>query len=137
MNDFTYAWLIIASITLLMFLVQTAVQTENPEGPTFLNGTNPISRYYNSQGLDDSHPNSGLPGASSGGSQSDYTDEYRVTQSWIGSIAGNNFIGDTLDMPYNMLKSMSLPDTVCNAFGAFWWGLMILMTVMMILGKEI
>lgn len=137
MNDFTYAWLIMASITLVMFLAQAAIAEENPEGQVYLNGTNPISRYYTGGEFDDSDPRSNLPNAGSGESaQNDYTDEYRVTQSWFGNAIGNNYVGDALSMPFNIMKSMGLPNTVANIFGAFWFGLLILITALMILGKE-
>jgi hypothetical protein len=138
MNDFTYAWLVVASISMMFFLASLAAAEVNPEGIQFMNGTNIISRHNTDGGFDDSQPYIDLPDASTGegSSNNDFTDQYSVSQSWFGSLAGNNYLGDTLSMPFNILKMMGLPDKVANVFGAFWWGLLILLTVMMILGKE-
>jgi len=137
MNDFTYAWLVWGSITLVMFLVQAAVAAENPDGPIYLNNTDVITRNMDRLGDINKTHYEDLPDAATGQSgQNDFTDEYKVTQSWLGSWAGNNYIGDVLDMPYNLFKSMGLPEVVCNGFGSFWWGFAILLLVAMILGKE-
>lgn len=137
MNDFTYAWLVVASISLVFFLSSLATAAENPEGLQYMNGTNIINRHYVDGNFDDSQPHLDLPDASTGDSSSnDFTDQYKVSQSWFGSLAGDNYLGDALSMPFNILKTMGLPDAVANAFGAFWWGILVLLTVVMILGKE-
>lgn len=137
MNDFTYMWLVVASISLIFFLAQLAISEENPSGTIIMQGNNLIIRQYAEAGLNDSNIYAGLPDASSGeNANNDYTDEYRVTQGWIGSLIGKNYLSDALDTPFNLLKSMGLPPALSNAMGAFWWGLLILLTVMMVLGKE-
>jgi len=138
MNDFTYMWLMMACITLVMIFAQGAINVENPDGPVYLNGTNVVSRHYTSVGqLDDTNPYEDLPDASSGeSSENDYTDEYRVSQSWLGSLVGNNYLGDVLSSPFNIFKAMGLPSTISNIIGAFWWGFLLLLTAMMLIGKE-
>jgi len=137
MNDFTYAWLVVASITLVFFLAQAAISVENPAGAVYLNDTSLLTRNFDKFGnVNQSNPYGELPDAGTGQTENDFTDEYRVTQSWLGSLVGNNYLGDVLDTPYNILKSMRLPDIIANAIGSFWWGLLILLSVAMILGKE-
>ena len=136
MNDFTKAWLVVACITAIMMIAQLAISTENPNGIQIISDNNMVTRYQAQGQLNDSNPYSVLPSATTTGQSgaSDYTDQYRVSQDWMGK-GGGNFLQDALSAPYNILKSMNLPGELVWILGSLWYGLLMLLTAMMLLGK--
>lgn len=136
MNDFTYAWLICAGITLLMVLSQAAISQENPSGQQIISlSDNALTRNYQNGQFDDSKPYENLPRSPGGQGNNDYTDEYRVMQNWLGG-SGNSVFQDVLSAPFDFLKAMKLPDFIVGILGAFWWILLGILTAMMLFNRE-
>jgi hypothetical protein len=135
MNDWTKAWLVVACITLIMIFFNLARAAENPDGTTTLTGNNMIERYNTEAGLNDNDPYSSLPSGSSDATDQ-FTDEYRVTQTYFAAGHGSNLLQDVLSAPYNIMKSMQLPSDIVNVLGTFWWLLVGILFVMMLTGRE-
>jgi hypothetical protein len=119
-----------------MIFFNLAKNSENPDGTTIITGNNMIERYNTEAGLNDNDPYSSLPNSSSSDAADQFTDEYRVTTSYFGSGHGSNLLQDVFSSPYNIMKSMQLPNDIVNVLGTFWWLLIGILFVMMLFGRE-
>lgn len=135
MNDFTKAWLVMISITLVFYFAQLATYHENPEGSSqFMSQTTQLGN-ISSPGTDTTNPNNDLPGSDSINSDSGgnlFSDPLTLVWNWILGIPGAKYVTTLLSTPTWTLHLIGLPADIIFPLAALWYGLIILLTVMMI-----
>ena len=141
MSNITIALVTMLSLTVIMFLGQTAVIEINPSA----------SNFYNCQGsaldnlgdcssyqLSDTDPAGVLPTSETGVSAETgnvYTDTPSGIKTFFLNTLGLGYVLNLLSAPFNLLKSIGLPGAFAYAVGGLWYGVMILLFVAFILGR--
>lgn len=146
MSNLTTALVIMLSINVIFLLGQASVMEINPEGTNFydcqgsmlgdLSTGNCSNQAYL---LDDTDPASVLPEGETSVSPETgnvYTDTFTTSRSWLLDSLGLRYVVNLLSAPYNILKSIGLPDIFAFAIGGLWYGITLFLIVAFILGRH-
>lgn len=141
-SNLTLALVFVMALNLLMGLSQLATTDINPEGPNYFNCEGSmLDNFGNCQTnlLNTSQTISQLPtGESSIEPQTNniFTDTFRSIKKWVTNIPGVNYLFGIITGPYNIIKSLNLPDGFTFTIGAFWYGITLFLIIAFIWGRE-
>lgn len=143
MGNYLMAFLIVIGINLMLWLGQAAVLDINPSGTTFgdyqgnmFGKTNEGNTHYQ---LNESDPYGMLPKGNSAidpDTGNIFTDAYNTIKGWLADKTGARYLMAIVSAPYNFLKALHLPEMFVYAFGTFWYLLTILISVLMLTGRD-
>ena len=140
-TPFSRYLIIMLSINMILFLVQTAIVTTNPDGPVFFDvGNSPAGQFLDSSnglvinasevGLDVEEPVEAE-------STNVFTDAFKKIKQWFSKLDRNfGLFTGMLGQPYGFLKGIGVPQAICTAFGVIWYGLMALLVAGIIGGRN-
>lgn len=133
-----YIWVIMAVISVVLFLFQSSVDGINANGTTLYNyegGIIDAYSYGNYTGIVD--PSQGIPELEaevSTGGDSGYTDIFQSIKSWFQDTKTGKIIGGLYYAVPNIIKGMGLPNSFSFALGLLWTLIAIFSFVMFMRG---
>jgi hypothetical protein len=152
MGNLTTAVVFVIAINVLMFLTQSAIFAINPDTPqSFFSNKGTLLANFdtnNNRGIDlnanyslDTDGNAerlptaeGFVSPSSSGDL--FTDAFSSIKSWFAKSTGLSYLGSVLSAPYNILKSMGLPNPFVFAMGTLWYVITFLVLIAFLWGRD-
>ncbi len=145
MGNLTMALMFVLVLNVFMFLSQASVMNLNPEGTEFHNREGTMLESFNKGEvdgdpvLDTQSTTDALPeaeGTISATTGNLFTDTFSSIKNWFAKATGLSYLYGIVSAPYNMLKSMNLPNDFVFAIGTLWYGLTLFLIVAFFWGKE-
>jgi len=145
MSNLTYALVIMLSLNAILILGQASVLGIN-EDASLIYHCNGTMLGELSTGCDDGtyilsdgESTTQLPSASSSVNAEtgvSYTDSITTSRSWLLESTGLGYVVNLLSAPYNIIKSLGLPEIFAFAIGGLWYGVTLFLLVAFILGRN-
>lgn len=147
MGNLTINMVFVLTVNVLMFLGQIAVYNLNPESAPnyYSNKGTVLENFDKNRGigepvLDTDNAINELPsgeGSVSPTTGNFFTDTFSSIGSWFKQKTGLAYLFGIISAPYNMLKSMNLPNPYCYAIGTLWYGLTLFFVIAFFWGRDI
>jgi len=139
--DIRYMWVVMATLSVVLFMFQTSADAVSPSASTIFNYNGSIIQIYDdgeySQEID---PNNGMPvlpaEISSSGGDSGFTDIFQSIKSWFQDSKGGKVVGGLYYAVPNILNGIGLPSPFSYALGIFWTLLAIFSFIMFMRGMS-
>lgn len=136
MNPLITALIVVLSLNAFMWMSQSAITEMNP-AVTFYTGEGGIlENHALGNGTD---PYSELPttgGAVSTESGNIFIDTFGTFMNWIAQKSGFDTVIQTLKAPYNLMKTIGVPEDLANIIGTMWYLVTILLVVLVATGRN-
>lgn len=149
MSNLTTALAIMLSINVIFILSQAAVLEVGAEIGTeqeffscsgsMLSAFEQNACQNSTRLLADENPASILPSGESAVSPTTgniFTDAFSSIKSWFLDSLGLRYLTNLLSGPYNIIKSMGLPETFAFAIGGLWYGITLFLLVAFFTGRD-
>lgn len=144
-NMITNALIFIMVLNALMFLSQLASADMNPEGVVFYNCEGSMIDGFGNCNQSFSYLNTSdtinqLPTAESSVDVSTgniFTDTFRSIKNWITQSTGLRYVFGMLKAPYNICKSLNLPEAIATTFGVLWYAITLFLIIAFIWGRDV
>ena len=142
MGNLTIALVFVITLNVLMFLVQAATLDINPDAPNFFTNEGTMLDRFDAGGniLDTGSISTQIPqnevniNPTTGNL---FTDTFSSMKKWFGESTGVNYIFSILAAPYNMVKSINLPNAFTFAIGTLWYAITLFLIVAFIWGRDV
>lgn len=134
MNPLLTALVIVLSINAIMWTSETAIVEMG--GPSFYNKQGILENHNLSEGVD---PYAELPttgGAVTTDTGNIFIDTFGSFMNWLAQKTGFDAVIQTLKAPYNIMKSMGIPNDLADLFGTLWYLVTILLVVLVVTGRN-
>jgi hypothetical protein len=141
----TTALIFVLTVNVLMFLTQAAILDVNPTGTAFYSMEGSILEEFDAPTEDGEHIldtndiHSNLPESESSISPTTgniFTDTFTSIKNWFGDAIGLSYLYSIISAPYNLLKSMQLPNDFVYAVGTLWYAVTLFLVVAFALGRN-
>lgn len=146
MSNILIGLIVMTSITVLMILGQAAILEINPQGPQFYACKGSILEGIDANAcngalyvLNDQNSSGQLPSTTSSVSPTTgnvFTDTPTTAKNWLLQNTGLGYLFNLLGAPYYILNAIGLPNIIAFTFGAMWYGIMLLLIILLILGRN-
>lgn len=146
MSAITYAFTVVMAINVMLFLGQIAVLETNTEAPIFHDCQGSLLGSFETGNcsagnyiLDDSDPTSRLASGETSISPETgniFTDAFTALKSWFLESTGLSYLVQILSAPYNFLKALMLPEAFVFAVGTLWYGVTLLLIILVLIGRD-
>jgi len=146
MGNLTIALVFVMSLNVLMFLGQAAVYDLNPAtAPTFWTNEGTLLENFDASGgvgepvIDTQETINELPageGSVSPTTGNLFTDTFSSIKRWVARSTGLAYLFGIVSAPYNILKSMGLPNDFVYAMGTLWYGITLFLVIAFFWGKD-
>lgn len=142
-DKFLLAFIIMLGINIVLGLTQVSMININPNSQRFFNlSTSPAGAYIHDGELVNgsiSELPSEVKGESgsviTGGSFSLFTDPVSTIKNFFINTLGGKYITAMFRAPYDFVKSAGVPQDVAIYIGVLWYGFMILLLALVIIGR--
>ena len=146
MGNLTIALVFVMTLNVLMFMSQVAILDLNPEASPYFwtNKGTMLENFDKTGGSGDAVLNTDLvtedlpagDGSVSPTTGNIFTDVFNSIKGWFGRSTGLAYITGIVSAPYNVLKSMNLPNEFVFAMGTLWYGITFFLVVAFFWGRE-
>ena len=151
MNTLTYAFLVVMSINVMLFIGQAAMLDINPDGPQLYHCEGNLLGAFEATGcttpgsyyLNNTDPTASLPSGETSVSPETgniFTDAFTGIKSWFLKSTGLSYVGNILNAPYNVLSAI-LPGPETQPFvfaiGSGWYALTFFLLVAFLFGRDL
>src|SRR4030042_1674714 len=145
MGNLTVALVFVLTLNVLLYLGQVASYSLNPESsPVFFTNKGTMLETFDKNAgegtptLDTEQTTNVLPsteGSVSPTTGNFYTDTFSSIKGWFAQKTGIAYIFGILSAPYNVLKSMNLPNEFSYAVGTLWYGTTLFLIIAFFWGR--
>lgn len=145
MGNLTIALVFVLTLNVLMYMTQVAILDINPNAPQFWTNEGTILENFDKTGgtgepvIDSDNVMGDLPageGSVSPTTGNLFTDVFSSIKRWVAQKTGIAYITGIVLAPYNILKSMGLPNSFVFAMGSLWYGVTFFLVVSFFWGRE-
>lgn len=144
MGNVVVAFTFVMILNVLMFLSQIALVTVSPDTNTLINFDQSLLDDYDIKNGTDKQLNTDkvsidLPageGSISPVTQNYFTDIFSSIKNWIADTTGLKYLKAIALSPYNLLQAMNLPQNFSFAIGTLWYGISILLFILLLWGQD-
>ncbi len=145
MGNLTVALVFVLTLNTLMFLAQASTLDLNPDGPVFYTNEGTLLNHFDkNEGegdpvIDTDQLTEDLPageGSVSPTTGNLFTDTFSSIKRWFSQSKGVRYITGIISAPYDLLKSMGLPNEFSFAIGSLWYGITFFLVVAFFWGRE-
>jgi len=145
MGNLTTALSFVLILNVLMFLVQAAILDLNPDATNFFTNEGTLLSNFdanNNNGtyvLDTEGVADHLPTAEGSVSPTTgnlFTDMFSSMKTWFAETTGLSYLMGIVSAPYNLLKSMNLPNAFVFAIGSLWYALTLFLLIAFFWGRD-
>lgn len=146
MSAITYAFTVVMCINVMLFLGQVAALQVNADAPKFHDCQGSLLGSFEAGNcsagtyvLDDSNPTARLASGETSISPDTgniFTDAFTALKNWFLESTGFSYIVQMLSAPYNFLKALQLPPAFVFAVGTMWYGVTLLLIILVLIGRD-
>jgi len=145
MGNLTVALSFVIALNVLMFLTQAAILEVNPDATTFFTNKGTMLDSFDANKntgnytLDTDAVSEHLPtgkGSISVTTGNLFTDMFSSIKTWLADKTGLSYLSGIVSAPYNILKSMNLPNAFVFAMGTMWYVLTLFLLIAFIWGRD-
>lgn len=146
MSAITYAFTVVMAINVMLFLGQIAVIEVNADAPVFHTCKGSLLGSFESSNcttgeyvLDDTNPTDRLASGETSVSPETgniFTDSFTALKNWFLDSTGLSYVVQILSAPYNFLKALQLPQAFVFAVGTLWYGVTLLLIILVLIGRD-
>lgn len=146
MGNLTTALVFVLAINVFMFIVQASIIEINPgASQTYFNNSGSLINEFDANNgagdpvLDTENVHTNLPsseGAVSVGDNNFFTDVFNSIKGFFGDKLGLKYLVAIVSAPYNLLKSINLPNPIVFALGSLWYGVTFFLIVAFFWGRN-
>jgi len=144
MGNMTLAFVFVVLLNVFFFLVQATVYEINPEGGLYYTYQGSLLQQYdvnnqqNNSLLKENTISEELPQDSAdigiGDQGNFFTDTFQSVKTWFGKKTA--YVQQMLFGPYNILKSLGLPNQIVFAIGSLWYLICLIVIVSFFWGER-
>ena len=140
MGNLITALTIVLSINVILWMSQIAILEINPTGTQYFNYEGSMISDYDSTGnytLNTQNPAQLLPKTDSSVGETIvnfFLDPFASLKAWFLDITGINYIVKVLSAPMNFIKIVA-PQEIAYALGALWYGITLILFILVITGR--
>lgn len=146
MANVTMALMLVLAVNVFLYLGQAAILEINPDAPLFFNREGTVLQEFDKNNgvgdpiLDTESTTDQLPsteGSVSPTTGNFFTDMFSSIKNWFAKKTGISYLLAIVSAPYNILKTMHLPNSFVFAIGTLWYVLTLFLIVAFFWGRDV